>query len=58
MSSGEGVFGGPGDGFVVEALVGEASVENADEPVGAGSEGLVVGGAVASSSVVVLARAG
>jgi hypothetical protein len=35
----------PRQWFVVEALVGEAAVEDADEPVGEGSEGLVVGGA-------------
>jgi hypothetical protein len=47
MSSrgGEFVFGavGPGDGFVVGHMVGEAAMQDADEAVAEGSEGLVVG---------------
>ena len=33
---------GPGDVLVVEAAVLDAAVEDADEPVGEGAEGLVV----------------
>ena len=58
MSSGEGLLDGPGDGFVVGAVVGEAAVEDADEPVREGPEGLVVGGATGSVAVVVGAGAG
>jgi hypothetical protein len=36
---------GPGGGLVVEGVVAKAAVEDADEPVGEGAEGLVVGGA-------------
>jgi hypothetical protein len=46
---GVGLAVGPGGVFVVEGAVGEAPVEDADEAVGEGPEGLVVevaGGAV------------
>jgi hypothetical protein len=46
MSSGGGKFRlravGPGDGLVVGGVVGEAAVEDADEAVAEGAEGLVV----------------
>jgi len=58
VSSDECLFGRPGDGFVVDAVVGEAAVEDADEAVGEGAEGLVVGGAAGSVPVVVAAGAG
>ena len=43
---------GPGGVFVVEGAVAEAAVEDADEAVGEGSEGLVVGVAGGSALVV------
>ena len=52
MSSGECVFGWPGDVFVVSALMREAAVEDADEAVGEGPEGLVVGDATVTLTVV------
>ena len=51
MSSGELVLVGPGGGFVVGALPGQ-TVEDADEPVREGAEGLVVGGAGGAVAVV------
>ena len=44
--------------LVVEGVVAEAAVEDADEPVGEGAEGLVVGGAAGAVAVVVGAGAG
>ena len=48
----------PGGVFVVEGAVSEAAVEDADESVGEGSEGSVVGVAGCSSGVVERAGAG
>jgi len=48
----------PGVVLVVEHLVLQAAVENADQSVGKGPEGLVVGGAAGSLSVVERARSG
>src|SRR6476661_8562643 len=60
-SSGDGGWGGlvgPGGGLVVGLVVAEAAVEDADEPVREGAEGLVVGGAGGAVSVVAGAGAG
>ena len=43
---------GPGDGLVVDAVVFEAAVEDADEAVAEGSEGGVVGVAGGPAGVV------
>ena len=48
----------PGGGFVVGGAVGEASVEDADEAVGQGSQGLVVGSAGCPVPVVIGPRPG
>ena len=48
----------PGDVFVVGDVVGEASVEDADESVAEGAEGLVVGVVGRSTLVVVAACSG
>lgn len=55
-SGGGGLVVGPGDRLVVGGVVPEAAVEDADESVGQGTEGLVVGGA--AGSVVVIERSG
>jgi hypothetical protein len=34
----------PGSGLVIEGVISQAAVEDADQPVGEGAEGLVVGG--------------
>ena len=47
---------GPGGGLVVGLVVAQAAVEDPDEPVGEGSEGLVVG--VAGCAVPVVVGAG
>jgi hypothetical protein len=44
--------GVPGEVLVVEALMPQAAVQDADEPVGEDAEGLVVGRAVVALSVV------
>ena len=51
-------FGVPGEVFVVEGVVAQAAVEDADEPVREGAEGLVVGGAAGALPVVEGAGAG
>src|SRR3954454_22888442 len=48
----------PGGGLVIAAVVAQAAVQDADEPVGQGSQGLVVGGAAGALSVVVVTGAG
>jgi hypothetical protein len=48
----------PGVVFVVEGVGSQAAVEDADEPVREGSEGLVVGGSAGALSVVERAGAG
>jgi hypothetical protein len=52
------VCGVPGLVFVVAGVVVQAAVEDADEPVRDGPEGLVVGGAAASLPVVERTGAG
>ena len=52
LSSGGLLGGGPGDVLLVGGVVAEAAVEDADEPVAEGAEGLVVGGAGGSFGVV------
>jgi hypothetical protein len=47
----------PGEVLVVEGVALQTAVEDADEPVGEGAEGLVVGGAVVTLSVVEAAGA-
>jgi transposase len=42
----------PGEVLVVEGVVSQAAVQDADEPVGEGSEGLVVGGSASALPVV------
>ena len=42
----------PGEVLVVEGVASQAAVEDADEPVRKGSEGLVVRGAAGALSVV------
>lgn len=57
VSSGEVVLGHggalPGGGLVVEGVVAQAAVEDADEPVRDGAQGLVVRGAAGLALVVV-----
>ena len=59
MSSGlGGASVAPGDVLVVASVVAEAAVEDADEAVAEGAEGLVVQVAGVASLVVELAGAG
>ena len=46
------VSGVPGPVFVIEGVGSQTAVEDADESVGEGAEGLVVGGAAGSLPVV------
>lgn len=48
----------PGEALVVESVACQAAVEDADEPVGEGSEGLVIGGSSGTLPVVECAGAG
>jgi hypothetical protein len=48
----------PGEALVVEGVVLQAAVKDADEPVREGSKGLIVGGSPGSLLVVKLAGAG
>src|SRR5829696_7668961 len=57
VSSGEPVLAGPGGVFVVGGVVAQAGVQDGDEPVGEGAEGLVVGSAAGALAVVVAAGA-
>ena len=55
VSSGDGMcgeVGGPGGVFLVAGAVAETAVEDADEAVAEGPEGLVVGGAAGALPVV------
>ena len=56
VSSGCMLAVAPGGVFVVEGVVGEASVEDPDEPVGEGAYGPAVGGAAGAVLVAELAR--
>ena len=55
VSSGGGfqAFAVPGGGLVVAGVVAQAAVQDADESVGQGPEGLVVAGAAGALGVVV-----
>jgi len=57
VSSGVSVFAGSGGVFVVGGVVAQAGVQDGDEPVGEGAEGLVVGSAAGALAVVVAAGA-
>jgi hypothetical protein len=61
-SSGSGVAVGvglrPGGGLVVVSVVAQAAVQDADESVGQGAQGLVVGVAAGAVSVVLAAGIG
>jgi hypothetical protein len=46
---------GPSGRFVIEPVVVQAAMQDADEPVGQGAQSLVVGGAAGAVSVVVAA---
>ena len=45
-------FAVPGEVLVVEGVASQAAVEDTDEPVRGGSEGLVVGGSAGALSVI------
>jgi hypothetical protein len=48
----------PGGGLVVAAVVVQAAVQDADEPVGQGAQGLMMSGAVRALTVVVVPSSG
>jgi hypothetical protein len=48
----------PGEVLVIAGVASQAAVEDANEPVREGAEGLVVGGAISALSVIEGAGAG